>query len=297
MNTETSHRSYRAAFLAVSCLVAVGCGKEEAPPPPPPEVEVVAVEQKDVPIFREWVGTLAGEVNASVSAQVTGNLIKRAYQEGSLVKAGQVLFQIDPAPFQAALAKAQAQVAEAEAHKGKTALDVARYTPLAATHAISQQELDDAVQADKAAAAQVESSKAAVQEAEINLGFTTIRSPITGVAGLASVQQAQVGNLVGPGSGPLTTVAQVEPIRAYFSISQQLVTEIQQKMLAGGRQLRSEGGGGEGPPLQLILASGFVYPEAGHAFEIPGSTAGYRRDDTADAWKRTVAFLAANLKE
>ena len=239
-----------------------GC-KEKAkvgPPPAPPTVEVVAVEQKDVPIYRDWVGTLEGEVNATISAQVTGYLISRNYQEGSVVTNGQVLFQIDPAPFQATLDRAKAQLVEAEAHKGKTALDVKRYTPLAKLEAISQQELDDAIQADKEAAGQVASAQAAVEQAALNLGFTTIRAPVDGVAGLASLSQAQIGNLVGPGSGTLTTVSKLNPIRAYFSVSQQLMIEVNQRRLAAGEQLRSGQGG---PALELVLASGEVYPIKG----------------------------------
>jgi membrane fusion protein (multidrug efflux system) len=234
-----------------------GCKKkEEARTAGPPEVEVITVAQKDVPIYREWVGTLEGEVNATISAQVTGYLVARNYREGSVVTNGQVLFQIEPAPFQAALAKAKAQLEEALAHKGKTALDVQRYTPLAAVEAISKQELDDAIQADKAAAGQVDSARAAVQESELNLGFTTIRSPVDGVAGLA---QAQIGNLVGVSSGPLTTVSKIDPIRVYFSVSQQLMIEVQERRLAAGEPLRT----GEGPPLEVVLASGMAYPQKG----------------------------------
>ena len=228
----------------------------------PPTVEVVAVEQKDVPIYRDWVGTLEGEVNATISAQVTGYLVSRNYVEGSQVTNGQVLFQIERAPFEAALAQAKAQLVEAEARKGKTALDVQRYTPLAATEAISKQELDDAIQADKAAQGQVESAEASVQTAQINLGFTSIQSPVDGVAGLASAQ-AQVGNLVGPSAGALTTVAQVNPIRVYFSISQELMVRAQEKMLQKGLDLRPVEGQERGPVLELVLASGQVYPEKG----------------------------------
>jgi membrane fusion protein (multidrug efflux system) len=224
----------------------------------PPSVEVAVVEQKDVPIYREWVGTLEGEVNATITAQVAGYLVSREYVEGSLVTNTQVLFQLEKAPFEAALKKAKAVLAEAQARKGKTELDVKRYTPLAATEAISKQELDDAIQADKAALAQVESAQAAIQEAELNLGFTTIRSPVNGIAGLA---RAQIGNLIGPNSGPLTTVTKSEPIRANFSVSQQLMTQIQEGMLAQGQVLRTGLSGG--PVLELILATGSMYPFKG----------------------------------
>lgn len=238
-----------------------GCKeKNETRTATPPDVEVVAVQQKDVPIYREWVGTLEGNVNATISAQVSGYLVSQPYVEGSIVTNGQVLFQIEQAPFQAALARAKAQLDEAVAHKGKTAMDVERYAKLVVTQAISQQEYDDAKQADLAAAAQVASGQAAVQSAELNLGFTTILSPADGVAGLA---QAQVGNLVGPGSGTLTTVVTIDPIRVYFSVSQQLMTQIGERLLAEGKQLRDIGGNYQGPLLELTLASGSVYPHKG----------------------------------
>lgn len=251
-------RLVRAVLAMVPAVFwLIGCdGKHVVQAPPPPEVMVVEVKQQDVPIHEEWVGTLAGEVNATISAQVSGYLISRNYREGSVVKKDQVLFQIDPRPFEAALAKAKAQLEEAQARKGKTALDVQRYAPLAATGAISQQELDDAIQSDKEADGQVASAQAAVLEATLNLGFTTIRSPVDGVAGL---EQAQIGNLVGPGSGTLTTVSQVDPMRAYFSVSQQLMTRMMERALAEGKQLRT----GNGPEVEVILASGDKYPHKG----------------------------------
>ena len=244
-------------------LVGLGCKpKSTAPPPTPPTVEVIPVVSSNVPIFREWVGTLDSEINASISAQVSGYLLSRNYDEGSMVTNGQVLFQIDPAPFEATLARAKAQLVEAQARKGKTEIDVRRYTPLAALQAISQQELDNAIQADLAAQGEVESAQAQIQQAKINLDFTTIRAPIDGIAGIANVTQAQVGNLVGPSTGALTTVTRVNPIRAYFSVSQQLMTEMQQRALSEGRDLRSPDPE-KGSALQLTLASGLVYPEYG----------------------------------
>jgi membrane fusion protein (multidrug efflux system) len=218
----------------------------------------VTVAQRDVPIYAEMVGTLEGDVNATISAQVTGYLLSRSYTEGKPVTNGEVLFQIDPGPFQAELDKAKSQVAEAQATERRYALMVQRYTPLAATEAISKQELDDAIQNQKAAQAQVEAGNAAVQQAQLNLGFTTIRSPLNGVVGLASAQ-AQVGNLVGPSSGQLTTVSTIDPMRVYFSVSQRVMTEIQERMLASGKSLNAQ----EGPPLELTLATGSVYPPKG----------------------------------
>ena len=251
-------RIIAAAVWLLALLAGLpGCKEQKAAQPlAPPDVAVVAVTQRDVPIYRDWVGTLEGEVNATISAQVSGYLISRDYSEGSDVTNGQVLFRIEPAPFAATLAQAKAQLMEAQAQKGKTALDVERYTPLAASQAISKQELDDAVQADLAADGQVASAKAAVEAAQLNLNFTTIRAPVTGSAGLA---KAQVGNLVGPSTGPLTTVVQMDPIRVYFSVSQQVLTRILERRLAEGREARS----GAGPELELVLATGTSYSKKG----------------------------------
>jgi membrane fusion protein (multidrug efflux system) len=234
-----------ALLLPASGLIS-GCKKNEPAAAAPPEVQVIAVEQRDVPVFRDWVGSLEGEVNATISAQVSGYLLTRNYQEGSLVTNGQVLFQIDDRTYKAALDQAMAKV-------GKSEMDVKRYTPLAASQAISQQELDDAIQQNLA-------NEAAAEAARLNYQFCKIVSPIDGVAGLA---QAQVGDLVGPGSGALTTVVQINPIRVYFSVSQQLLTKIQERMLAEGRKLRDDGGNYQGPPLELTLASGNIYPLKG----------------------------------
>lgn len=233
-------------WLALLAPIISGCKKKELPAAQSPEVQVVAVEQRDVPVYREWVGTLEGEVNATISAQVGGYLLTRNYEEGRFVTNGQVLFQIDDRTYKAVLDQAMAKL-------GKSQLDVKRYTPLAVSQAISQQELDDAIQANLA-------NEAAVAAARLNYDFCKILSPIDGIAGLASTQ---VGDLVGPGSGALTTVVQINPIRAYFSVSQQLLTEILEHLLAQGKKLRYEGGTYDGPPLELTLASGTVYPLPG----------------------------------
>jgi membrane fusion protein (multidrug efflux system) len=249
------------AFILLSFplgLSLTGCKKkEESQVAPPPEVEVVTIDKKDVPVFRDWVGSVEADVNATITAQVTGYLLSRNYEEGKPVTNGQVLFQIDKAPFEAALAKAKAQVTQAMAQREKFSLDVQRYRPLAEKEAISKQELDDAIQNERAAQGQVEAAQAAAEQANLNLAFTTIRSPVDGLAGLA---KAQVGDLVGPASGQLTTVARVEPARVYFSVSQQLLSQMQEKRLAEGQAaLRA----GEGPELEVVLASGTVYPIKG----------------------------------
>ncbi len=254
------------SLTAPVCLLALiglasGCRKA-APPSSPPSVEIVEVTQGDVPIYREWVGTLESDVNAAISAQVSGYLLRREYKEGTLVTNGQVLFQIDPAPFKATLDQAKAKLAEAKASEEKYALNVKRYRPLAAKEAISQQELDDAIQDQKAAQAEVESAQAAVQTADLNLGFTTIRSPVDGVAGLYS-SQAQVGNLVGPSSGPLTTITTIDPIRSYASVSQAFVTEMMERTIAAGQAVRGDSGPGQFIELELFLTGDKPYPLKG----------------------------------
>src|SRR5712671_139701 len=232
---------------------------------PPPDVMVAQVEQKDVPIYGEWIGTLDWFVNADVRAQVTGYLVRQAYQEGALVSKGQLLFEIDPRPFQAALdqaegqlAQATAQLANAEAVQGRTQLDVERYTPLAKEQAASQQDLDNANQNNLAAKAtvatdkaQIKTAEAAVETAKLNLGFTKISSPVDGIADVA---RAQVGDLVSSNSGTLTTVSTLDPIRDYFTVSEQDYLQLK-KQFSGSDKQRWK--------LELILADGSIYPHEG----------------------------------
>jgi RND family efflux transporter MFP subunit len=235
-----------------------------------PDVEVVKVQQEDVPIYGEWIGTLDGLVNADVRAQVTGYLLKQGYQEGAFVRQGQLLFQIDPRPFQAALDQAQGQLAQARASlanaqavQGRTQLDVARYTPLAKEQAASQQDLDNAVQNNLAAIATVETAKAqiktyeaAVETAKINLEFTRLVAPIDGIAGQA---QLQVGALVTPASGVVTSVSTVDPIKVYFTASEP-------QYLAWRKRFPTETSSeaaGKALHLQLILADGSTYAREG----------------------------------
>lgn len=216
----TSRVSLRTAVLVVGLLGLSGCDrKAEAPPPPPPvEVEVIEVTPRSVPIVQSWVASTEGMVNAKIRAQVAGYLVRQLYKEGSLVKKGDVLFEIDDRPFKAALDQAKGDLAQAQARLAKATLDVDRYTPLAAESAISQQELDDAVQAKAAALASVDAGKAVVEQAQFNLGFTQITSLIDGVAGFAT---AQIGDLVGPATAELTTVSTVDPIKVFFTVSEQ----------------------------------------------------------------------------
>jgi membrane fusion protein (multidrug efflux system) len=249
----------RCAGLALALAVSLGvsgCSEKKAAAPPPPEVQVVTVTPRDVPIYQQWIGTLDGYPNAQIRAQVSGYLIKQDYLEGSAVKSGDLLFEVDPRPFQAALDQALARQAQDEAMQGKTELDVKRYTPLAKEQAMSQEELDNAVQANLVAKAAVQADKAAVETARLNLGFCRITSPIDGIAGTA---QAQIGDLVGPGGTVLTTVSTVDPIRAYFSISEQ-------SYLAFCRQFTNADDRGayrSEMELQLILSDGSTYPLPG----------------------------------
>ena len=242
----------------------------QAAPRSVPEVQVVQVQQQDVPIIYEWIGTLDGLVNADVRAQVTGYLLIQGYQEGSFVKKGQLLFQIDPRPFKATLdqaegqlAQAKAQLSNAEAVQGRTELDVKRYTPLAKEQAAPQQDLDNAVQNNLAATASVETAKAqiktsqaAVETARINLEFTRLVAPIDGIVGQA---QLQVGALVGPAAGPVTSVSTVDPIKVYFTVGEPQYLAFRKRFpteastRADQKTLR----------IELVLADGSTYPHLG----------------------------------
>jgi RND family efflux transporter MFP subunit len=244
------------ALLLATVSLAVGCGKTNAAPTiPAPEVEVDTVVQKDVPIFSEWVATLDGYVNAQIQPQVTGYIIRQTYKEGSFVRKGQVLFQIDPRPFRAVLDQAEAQLAQAQAQLTKTAMDVDRDTPLAKERAIAQSQMDNDIQANRAAKAAVKAAEAQVEQAQLNLEFTDVKSLVDGIAGIA---QAQIGNLVNPTS-VLTSVSQINPIKAYFSISEQEYIHFADRINADAQKETPS----NGPPFELILADGSVYPHKG----------------------------------
>ena len=256
--------------------------KPTAQTPPPPLVEVAPVNQKDVPIYSEWIGTLTGQVNADIKAQVTGYLLRQNYKEGSYVTKGQLLFEIDPRTFQAALDQAKGQLAQAEAqlvlgeaqlataqaNELKSQLDVEKYGPLAKADAVSKQDLDNAVQTNlanqaqeqaakaaiSAAKAQIQANQAAVETATINLDFTRIVSPIDGIVGIA---QAQVGDLVSTNSGVLTTVSTLDPIKDYFSVSEQEYLSLRKQF---------SGSNAEHWKLQLILADGTTFSHPGEFY-------------------------------
>jgi membrane fusion protein (multidrug efflux system) len=244
---------------AAALLCVAGCGEKPAVLPPPPLVEVATVTQADVPIYHEWIGTLDGLVNATIRAQVTGYLVAQDYREGDAIKKGDLLFEIDPRPFQATLDQANAELAEAQARFGKTELDVKRYAPLVKVRAISQEEYDDAVQADLEAKAAVLSAKAQVEQAQLNLGFTSIVSPIDGIA---SIARGQIGDLVGPGTGELTTVSTIDPIKAYYNVTEQAYINFA-KLFSNENERRTRL---QQLEIQLIMGDGSVYPHPGRIY-------------------------------
>jgi membrane fusion protein (multidrug efflux system) len=263
-----------AALSAVAILLLQGCAGKQvnaAATPPPPDVLVATVVQKDVPIYGNWVATLDGYVNANIQPQVSGYLTQQNYREGSLVHKGDVLFEIDPRPFQAILDQAKAQVAQArgqlaqaEAQFQLATINVNRDTPLAAARAIAQSQLDNDIQTKAQTQAQIETARAniqtydaAVEQAQLNLGFTHVVSLIDGIAGIATTQ---IGNLVGP-TTVLTSISQVDPIKAYFPISEQEYLSLAERIGKGGNPdfLRS----GSSVPLELTLSNQTVFPHQG----------------------------------
>jgi RND family efflux transporter MFP subunit len=260
-DTPNNSRNFAPSSWVLSCVIftlagSVGCNKNvSAAPAPPPTVQVTDVIQRDVPIYHEYLATLDGFVNAQIQPQVSGYLIKQNYLEGAMVARNQVLFKIDPRPFQAIVDQAKAQVAQAEAQLGKTQLDVQRDTPLAKEKAIAQSQLDNDIQANLAAKATVQADRASLEQAELNLEFTNVRSLVDGIAGIAA---GQVGNLVGP-QIVLTTVSQVEPIKAYFTVSEQeYLAFVKRNPTAADRAAREKQF-----DLDLILSDGSTYPRTG----------------------------------
>jgi RND family efflux transporter MFP subunit len=273
MNSSGRRTVVVAVILGVIAVIVIAIvlrPKPAASAGPPPEVMVTPVQQKDVAIYSEWIGTLDGLVNADVKAQVTGYLQEQEYQEGAFVQKGQLLFQIDPRPFQAVLdqaegqlAQANAQLVNAEAVQLRNQLDVDRYTPLAKEQAASQQDLDNAIQNNLAAKAtvatvkaQIVSAQAAVETAKLNLGFTRLVAPISGIAGIA---QLQVGALVNTSSAPVTTVSTVDPIKVYFTVSESEYLDFNRRFpTESGRQAEMKR-----LPLDLVLADGTTYAHQG----------------------------------
>ena len=242
-----------AGLAGIALLIATACDKQKTTPPAPPTVEVVSVAQRDVPIYMEWIGSLDGAVNAVIRPQVTGYLIRQAYREGDLVKQGQPLFEIDPRTFEAAVEEAKGLRAQQVARFETAKANLARIKPLAAVNAVSQKDLDDANGSFLSAKAQLEAAEASLMTAKLNLGFTRITSPVTGIAGIA---KAQIGDLLSPTMATeLTTVSTVDPVRVYFNISEREYLKMVAFLGEGKRP-------GE-TPLDLFLVDGSQYPHQG----------------------------------
>jgi len=248
-------------LLALMMALASGCrgkGQAAAPTMPLLPVQVAQAMQQDVPVYGDWVATLDGYVNAQIQPQVSGYLVKQNYHEGSVVRAGEVLFEIDRRPFQAVLDQAKGQLAQARAQLFLANTNLKRDTPLVKEHVIAQSQLDTETAAQLQAQAAVETAEAAVEQAQLNLNFTEVRSLIDGVAGIATTQ---MGNLVSP-STVLTTVSKLNPIKVYFPISEKEYL----KFSGGVREgtARSPLHNSSGMPLDLILSDGSTYAHKGH---------------------------------
>jgi membrane fusion protein (multidrug efflux system) len=247
-------------LIALALVLSAGCGgkgekdkKDASAPPPPAAVVVAPVVVRDVPVSKEWIGTTDGNVNAEIRPKVDGYLLRRNYLEGSLVRQGQLLFEIDPRQSQAALQQTQADLEQARANLAKAHQDVVRFQPLVAQKAISQQELDNALSAERAAKAAMDARQAAVHEARLTSNWARVTSPITGIAGVA---QQQVGNLVSP-TTVLTTVSQCDPIRVQYPLSETEYLHLQERLQKNPAAAREDN-------LELVLVDGSVFPHKGH---------------------------------
>jgi len=257
-NPTNATRSFRVALAIAlaSGFFFCSCKAKKPAPPPPPVVEVIAVEPRDVPIYKEWIGTLDGFVNATIRAQVSGYLFSQNYAEGSEIKKGDLLFQIDPRPFEAALEQAKSKLAQDQAQQSRTQWEAERYAPLAKQNAISEQEYNDAVQSNLSAQAQVKADQALVEAANLNLSFTRVTSPIDGIAGAA---QAQIGDLVGPNTATLTTVSTVDPMKVYFNVSEQAYLVYRRQYTNEIARVSHE----QELEFELLLTDGSVYAHKG----------------------------------
>jgi RND family efflux transporter MFP subunit len=242
-------------IILATCLTACSRKAEQAAPPPP-TVIVATVTPRDVPVVKEGVATLDGFINANINAQVQGYIISRDYKEGSVVKKGDLLFQIDPRPFEASLAQARATLTKDKAMQLKASADQVRAMQLFMGKVISAQERDAAIAAADSNKANVEADEAAVKTAELNLGYTKITAPVDGVAGIAT---AQVGDLVGPSTGTLTTVSQVNPIKATVNLGELGLTEFLTKHPDSEERERYL----SQLEFQLLLTDGTLFPQKG----------------------------------
>jgi membrane fusion protein (multidrug efflux system) len=248
-------------FIALPALALSGCGRKAPPPAPPLEVLVTEVKQEDVPIQDDFVGTLDGSVKANIQARVSGYLTSQNYKEGGEVKKGDLLFQMDPRPSEAALAQSEAALAQAQA-VARQAETAAKRAVALAPGLVSEQERDNLVQQAAAARASVQAQRAAVEQARLNLDYAAIRSPIDGIAGLV---KAQVGDLVGPSTGVLTTISTVDPIKAFFTVSDQ------RYVAYAHRWANNPGARAEHErqlEYELILADGSLHPHKGRLFAV-----------------------------
>src|SRR5881392_2220555 len=253
------------AGLLISISFASGCSRKQAPAgPPAPEVLVTTVMPRDVPRILERVATLDGFINANINAQVQGYIVSRDYQEGSVVKKGDLLFQIDPRPFEAALAQAKGTLAKDKANQVKADADEKRALDLFKKKVISDQERDTATAAAQAGRANIEADEAAVKQAEINLGYTKITAPIDGVTGFAN---NQVGDLVGPSTGPLTTMSQIDPIKAVVTAGEGPFTDF----VSRHPDPKERNEYVKSLQFELILGNGELYPRKGSFYALDRS--------------------------
>jgi len=244
------------ATLCAAIIFAgpMACSKKEAPPPPPPEVQVAEVAQKDVPIYIELVGATLGSEDVEIRARIEGYLVSMNFTEGASVRKGQLLYKIDPQPFEAALAEANANLTTARARLEKTNNDVNRLTPLAKDKAVSQQELDNALSSREAAEAQVAAFDARVAKAKLDLAYTTITSPVDGLIGTT---QKKVGSLISRGETLLNTVSQIDPIYFRCAIAEAEYLRLARRQAERKQSLEKQYG------VELILADGTVHPHKG----------------------------------
>ena len=239
-------------LMVAMAIICTGCSsKNEKPAPPPPGVTVTPAVQKDVPILQEWVGTMSGNVDADIRPKVDGFLLSKLYTEGSYIEKGTPMFQLDKRQAQAAVEQAQGNLERARAGLGQAQIDVRRYTPLVAQKAVSQAELDKALSAELAGKAGVDANQAVLDNANLNLGWTTVTSPISGIAGVSKVQ---IGDLMTPVT-IMTTISSVDPIFVDLNVAEQDYL----------RFVREKTGRAAAQDLQLILGDGTVYPRRGHA--------------------------------
>jgi RND family efflux transporter MFP subunit len=262
---NTAKRDALAVTLLILMSSLLSCSRKPAQTaPPPPEVLVTTVQPRDVPRVLERVATLDGFINANINAQVQGYIVSRDYTEGSVVKKGDPLFQIDPRPYEAALAQAKGTLAKDKATQTKTDADEKRAFDLFKKKVISDQERDTAVAAAGSSRANVEADEAAVQQAELNLGYTKITAPIDGLAGFAN---NQVGDLVGPSTGPLTTVSQLDPIKAVVTAGEGPFTDF----VSRHPDPKERSAYVKTLDFQLILGNGEVYPHKGTFYALDRS--------------------------